>query len=512
MKSASLVLAVFAALAAACDDVAAPEDSGSILLSFGKTADTIDTVGERPVQLIVVGGGGLPLGHTWVDLHNKIDDLGNEISDGPKVYATGGTLYTTNEGRIGSGEAVRTNGSGVASVYLRIGREAGTGYIKAVYGEYRDSVEFDALPGAAVGLGAIPADTAVLVGADYPLTVVEIDRWGNHLPTPALGATAVSSEPGVAILDGSTVAARSAGRATIELSSAALSGHAQVSVVPDFLLANGTINSRYVPTVAPSLVAADGSPADPIDGVAGSCPAWHPDGDRLLFNGLRLVTLTGVQTPLATGNPGLIPGCGRFSADGQWVYFDGRLSTDTATASQVWRVRPDGTGLEQITYPATGSQAWSASPSPDGSQIVFIAGVPHGSGDLVVHTLATGAQDTIMRDMHLSRAAWSPIGEWIAYSYYWGDMQSAGRTLFWSDRVALVRPDGTHHPVLAGTAGTLHPSVFGNGGVNWSPDGNWLVGMSPYPDLRVKLIDVATGQSIPLNSATRGFYQPAWQP
>lgn len=124
-----------------------------------------------------------------------------------------------------------------------------------------------------------------------------------------------------------------------------------------------------------------------------------------------------------------------------------------------------------------------------------------------MHTLASGAQDTIKRDRAVTRAAWSPTGEWIAYTYYWGDISSGDRVIFIADRVALVRPDGSDHPVVAGAAG-----VFGGGGVNWSSDGEWLVAMSPYPDLRVKLIDVATGQNIPLNGSTRGHYQPAWRP
>jgi Tol biopolymer transport system component len=169
------------------------------------------------------------------------------------------------------------------------------------------------------------------------------------------------------------------------------------------------------------------------------------------------------------------------------------------------------TDLEQITDEATGSYAWSASPSPDGSQIVFIAGVPPWETHLIVHTLGSGAQDTIKRNVLQPRAAWSPTGEWIAYTYFGGDtwFEHEGRVTFVNDRVALVQPDGTDHPVVTGTVGSL---VFGGGGVNWSPDGEWLVAMSPFRDLRIKLIHIATGQNIPLNAATRGHYQPAWRP
>lgn len=376
MKATTFLLVAVAVFPAACDDVAAPTDNAIIVVDVASSADTINAL-VKPVHLTVLDSRGWPLAGTVVTLVYQVDELGNEIL-GPRVYATNGALYPTDY--VSGTPWVRTDSRGRATVHLRVGRTAGVSYIKAVDGEYRDSVAFQTLPGAAVALSALPADTAVVVGSDYPLTVVAIDRWDNILPDPTPDVTRVSLEPDVAMLDGTTVTALSVGRTSIDLSSSTLSGSVNVSVVPDVVLATGTVVYPQVPTVAPSLVTTAGSPSDPIEGFDGSCPAWHPDGDRLLFNGLRVVTPAGAQSQVATGRPDLIAGCGRFSADGEWIYFDGRLSTDTVTASQVWRVRSDGTGLEQITDAATGSQAWSASPSPDGSRIVFVAGNPHWGG------------------------------------------------------------------------------------------------------------------------------------
>jgi WD40 repeat protein len=463
-----------------------------------------------------------------VELRNVHDQMGNEVSPGPKVYATDGALYATLEEALAiyfGDESVRTDSRGRASVYLRIGRVTGTWFVKAVQGEYRDSLMFQALPGAAVALTALPADTAILAGTDYPLTVFEIDRQGNHLPNPAVGASAASTAPQVAVVNDLTVTTSSTGRASIDLTGPAGTGRVHVSVVPDAVLATGTVDQYHMPTVTPALLSADGAIKVPFDGVEGSCPAWLPDGDRVLFDGLRMITPGGASSQVSTGNPDLIAGCGRFSADGEWIYFDGRLSTEAETASQVWRVRSDGTGLEQITSPSQGSQAWSAAPSPDGSRIVFAAGDPGvggtssdfrviGPADLIVHTIATGTQDTIKRGLFLSRVSWSPTGEWIAFTYFGGDdwYDYGSRARLHNDRVALVRPDGTDHPVLAVTSGAANPMIYGGESVTWSPDGEWLAAMSQYADLRIKLIDIATGENLPLNASTRGYAQPAWRP
>jgi TolB protein len=75
---------------------------------------------------------------------------------------------------------------------------------------------------------------------------------------------------------------------------------------------------------------------------AGDGPDWAPDGSRLLF----------------------------------------RSNEDTDKQSQYYTVRPDGTGLTQLTDFPQGTQIFSATYSPDGSQIVFAKADANGPGDL----------------------------------------------------------------------------------------------------------------------------------
>jgi len=102
--------------------------------------------------------------------------------------------------------------------------------------------------------------------------------------------------------------------------------------------------------------------------------AWAPDGERVAFsahveaaNGPGRLFVAGLD-----GKPKEIVGEGiggvtaRWSPDGRWIAFTSKFRT----GAQIWKVRPDGTGLEQLTFPASG---FSVMPvwSPDGADMLF---------------------------------------------------------------------------------------------------------------------------------------------
>jgi hypothetical protein len=532
MKYAAAALAGIVTASAGCNDISGPRGASILLSDMAGVTDTIEALLPEPVTFQVRNANGTPAADTWVRLRpDALDDLGNRVPDpSPKVYMSSGQLWATLEDALANSSQpssdsrrVLTDSRGRAVAYVRLGRTAGDVYLKAAVDEYRDSVAFHALPGAPVALDAVPADTAVLAGDSYQLTVFAVDRRGNRRSEVDSNVTAVSSEPHLVQTDGATVEAESIGRAAIDLTHTIGSGRVHVSVVPSAVLA--VVRNAFLaltlpggpaaPDSAPALMAADGFTPEPITGIdTGACPAWHPSGDRLLFDGLRIVAAGGEQTRISTGNPDLVAGCGRFSPDGEWIYFEGRLSTEPQTASQIWRIQTDGTGLQQITTAPQISRARGASPSPDGSRIVYTMRGPDHD-DLVVYTLATGVADTIMEGRRYSvRASWSPTGEWIAYTHYTGDgeYEHEGRVFVPTDRIALIRPDGTDDHDLPSTRSTDNHFLLGDGGVEWSTDGEWLVGSSAFPDLRIKLINITDGQTVPLNGATRGYAEPVWKP
>jgi Tol biopolymer transport system component len=185
----------------------------------------------------------------------------------------------------------------------------------------------------------------------------------------------------------------------------------------------------------------------------------------------------------------------RYAHDGSYLYFTGE---DSLTGCYgVWRARPDGTALEHVVADTsdcgpyvyqqlTPTPDYASSPSPDGTQIAYV------NRTLRMHTLATAADTSLGVVGDLPR--WSPTGEWIAYD-------SLGTLM-------LIHPDGTGRQAL------LFRGDPGLPGVDWSPDGQWLVYWGYDLSARfggLHLVQVSTGLQLPLGFA-RGLAEPTWQP
>jgi Tol biopolymer transport system component len=100
---------------------------------------------------------------------------------------------------------------------------------------------------------------------------------------------------------------------------------------------------------------------------AGDGPDWAPDSSRILF----------------------------------------RSNEDTDKQSQYYTVRPDGSGLTQLTHFPQGTKLFSASFSPDGTKIVFARGDAKGRGDVwTMNADGTGAQSLLQASPWDSAADW----------------------------------------------------------------------------------------------------------
>jgi len=143
-----------------------------------------------------------------------------------------------------------------------------------------------------------------------------------------------------------------------------------------------------------------------------------------------------------------------YSADGRWIVFTSERNG--FGQADIYRVRADGTGLERLTdSPALDDQA---SLSPDASKVAFVSTrETHRANiwilDLTTHkltnlTMLPGIQgDTTKPDAFL-RPAWSPDGQWIAFSSdrnteWLGHGNGSGWEHVQELGVYIVRPDGS---------------------------------------------------------------------
>ncbi|MFB3892907.1 MAG: TolB family protein [Phycisphaerae bacterium] len=228
-------------------------------------------------------------------------------------------------------------------------------------------------------------------------------------------------------------------------------------------------------------------------------------------------------------------------AAANWIVF----SSNRGGSWAIWKVRPDGTGLAQVTKPGEGEQDVDPCLDKDGSNIIFTstrggsakgAGVwrmaadgsnpkricdgdqaewsPDGkkivfrrAGRLLTRDLASGAEKTISPAVHdkCSGPAWRPDGSMIAYALLGGD----GNAIYtvpagggqatkvydkqgacephWSPSGASILYETESHLCTINPDGTKNKMITYYGGVQrygrYSPDGTKIIFcQAPSPD------------------------------
>lgn len=116
-----------------------------------------------------------------------------------------------------------------------------------------------------------------------------------------------------------------------------------------------------------------------------------------------------------------------FSPDGQWIYFNAEQAGALPGHAQLVRIRPDGTGLEQLTFDERVN--WFPHPSPDGRDVVYLSYPPGTTGhpadcDVIVRLLDLG--NRTIRDIDrflggqgtINVPSWAPDSSAFAYVRY----------------------------------------------------------------------------------------------
>lgn len=122
-----------------------------------------------------------------------------------------------------------------------------------------------------------------------------------------------------------------------------------------------------------------GCRSDQFDGFEGaSFMRFSPDGEQIVIQGNRMGNLTAIFTATIGGQDlrqltdwglGARPD---WSPDGEWIVFQSvQPETHPGQAISLHRIRPDGTGLEQLTFPSGTVIDLYPRYLPDGSAILF---------------------------------------------------------------------------------------------------------------------------------------------
>jgi TolB protein len=200
--------------------------------------------------------------------------------------------------------------------------------------------------------------------------------------------------------------------------------------------------------------------------------------------------------------------------DGNWIVF----TSERADQADLYRVHPDGSGLEQLTNdPAFDDQG---SLSPDGKSLAFISTRGEGFTNLWLLDLASHKYRNLTNSRSGSfRPSWSPDGRWIAFSSdrdanpgrfpgQWEHLQSTG--------IYLIHPDGTGLRRLTKAGGFA-------GSPTWSSDARRVLYyetdetgayLAKAGTSRTELvaIDITTGERTQYTASNEVKLSPQWLP
>ncbi|MFZ9661676.1 MAG: TolB family protein, partial [Chitinophagaceae bacterium] len=161
---------------------------------------------------------------------------------------------------------------------------------------------------------------------------------------------------------------------------------------------------------------------------------WSPDNKKVLvvgqrggtvFNIYAVSTKDGSEINVTKNESGHVDGP-EFTKDGKWIYYNGNQSG----TMQIWRMKPDGTGKEQITFDEYNN--WFPHISPDGKWMTIISFPPdinpddHPANKRVMLRLmpVNGGSPRVLAFIYggqgtINVPSWSPDSKQISFvSYY----------------------------------------------------------------------------------------------
>jgi len=207
-----------------------------------------------------------------------------------------------------------------------------------------------------------------------------------------------------------------------------------------------------------------------------------------------------------------------FSHDGAWIVF----TSYRRGSADIYRVRPNGSGLERLTDdPAFDDQGVL---SPDGKSLAFVSTRGSHANIWLLGMEGRKVKNLTPNSSGNFRPTWSPDGEWIAFS---SDRDSThpkmNFAILHSTEIYVMRKDGSEVRRITHDGGT-------DGSPSWSPDGSQIVfysqatsagytktmtaSMLPLgvngEDTQIVSVNFATGERRKLTSGPDAKWSPRW--
>lgn len=464
--SMAATLAALAAAFTGCSSPGEPGDDGAARIVIEAGANATDTILSEPTQALIVRIKGQTTSGLVVRFEPLLISQNAYVLVSPLAGASFTVLAVDT-----------TDASGKAATRIKLGSTAGEASLRIIVPELglADSARFTVRPGAVASVRAAPQDTTLLPTATFTARATVRDRYDNPRGDPV---TFSGASPLVSVA-GATVTAVRAGRGRVLARSGAVVDTLFVSIVPDGILAavsaEGLVQFRTDGTGIRRIL------AGPLVGLTAD---WAPGGNEIALDTggdqpIRVVDVGGGIRPLTVGG---VVGAGfeiypEFSPDGQWLYY-----SENAGGWRIRRVHRDGTA-DTVLVALTGLDV-APSPSPDGTRLAYVVA---GLDQLRLYELTTGTNTVLAPVGHTP--AWSPDGNLIAFVV--------------GGQIWVAAPNGSGRRRVTGVNDS-----YGLG-IDWSPDGQWLVAKSYFD--RIELIEVATGTVLRLGY-TAGWSAPTWKP
>ena len=153
--------------------------------------------------------------------------------------------------------------------------------------------------------------------------------------------------------------------------------------------------------------------------------ALHVDAGRVVTR-IATIAATGGESTFLTDGSWPVDGP-EYSADGQWIYFNSEAAATRAGHAQIFRMRTDGSSVEQLTFDERVN--WFPHPSPDGKHVVYISypsgteGHPANKKVEIRSMPAEGGEPRILDGFlggqgSINVNSWSPDSTKFAYMRY----------------------------------------------------------------------------------------------